>query len=61
MVQDGKAVLKNVTAGRDFGNEIEVVAGLTDHDKVIVNPSDSLVTGQAVQIVNATLPGDVSQ
>jgi RND family efflux transporter MFP subunit len=58
VVQDGKAVLKNVIAGRDFGNEIEIVGGLNDHDQVIVNPSDSLVTGQAVQVVNATLPGD---
>ena len=61
VVQDGKVVLKNLTAGRDFGNEIEVAAGLSDHDQVIVNPSDSLVTGQAVQIVKASLPGDNSQ
>lgn len=61
VVQDGKAVLKNVTPGRDFGNEIEVVDGLNDHDQVIVNPSDSLVTGQEVQVVNATLPGDQAQ
>jgi RND family efflux transporter MFP subunit len=58
VVQNGKAVLKNVTAGHDFGSEIEVIAGLNDHDQVIVNPSDSLVSGEAVQIVNATLPGD---
>jgi RND family efflux transporter MFP subunit len=58
IVQDGKAVLKNVTPGRDLGNEMEIVTGLNDHDQVIVNPSDSLVTGQQVQVVNATLPGD---
>ncbi len=58
VVQNGKVVLKTVTPGHDFGNEIEVVTGLTGQDQVIVNPSDSLVTGQAVQIVNATLPGD---
>jgi hypothetical protein len=61
VVQNGKVVLKNVTAGRDFGDEIEVVAGLSDHDQVVVNPSDSLVSGQAVQIVQATLPGDKPQ
>jgi RND family efflux transporter MFP subunit len=61
VVQDGKVVLKNLTPGRDLGNEIEVVAGLSDHDQVIVNPSDSLVTGQAVQVVQATLPGDNPQ
>lgn len=61
VVENGKAVLRNVTPGHDFGNEIEIVAGLNDHDQVIVNPSDSLVTGQAVQVVNATLPGDNSK
>jgi RND family efflux transporter MFP subunit len=61
VVQDGKAVLKNVTPGHDFGNEIEIVAGLNDSDHVIVNPADSLVNGEAVQVVNAKLPGDNPQ
>jgi RND family efflux transporter MFP subunit len=61
VVQNGKVLLKDVTAGHDLGNEIEVVAGLSGQDQVIVNPSDSLVTGQAVQVVNATLPGDNPQ
>jgi hypothetical protein len=41
-----------------LGAEIEIVAGLNADDQVIINPSDSLVSGQQVQIVNATLPGD---
>jgi RND family efflux transporter MFP subunit len=61
IVEDGKAVLKNVTPGHDFGNEIEIIAGLNDSDHVIVNPSDSLVNGEAVQVVNAKLPGDNPQ
>lgn len=61
VVQNGKVVLKNVTAGRDFGNQIEVVAGLTANDHVIVNPSDSLVSGQSVQTVSVELPGDNAQ
>jgi RND family efflux transporter MFP subunit len=61
VVQNGKVVLKNVTPGHDFGNEIEIVAGLSDSDRVIVNPSDSLVNGQTVQLVNAKLPGDNPQ
>lgn len=61
VVENGKVVLKNVTAGHDFGNEIEIVAGLNDSDHVIVNPSDSLVNGEAVQVVNAKLPGDNPQ
>src|SRR6266436_1240509 len=59
IVKDGKAVLAAVTPGHDFGNEIEIVAGLQPADQVIINPPDSLVSGQQVQIVQATLPGDI--
>jgi RND family efflux transporter MFP subunit len=58
IVRDGKVVLAAVTPGHDFGNTIEIVAGLKADDQVIVNPPDSIVSGQAVQIVQATLPGD---
>jgi len=57
-VKDGKVVLTAVTPGHDFGNQIEIVAGLKANDQVIINPPDSIVSGQAVQIVQATLPGD---
>jgi len=59
IVKDGKVVLTAVTPGHDFGDRIEIVSGLTPDDQVIVNPPDSIVSGQAVQIVQATLPGDV--
>jgi len=58
IVKDGKVVLTAVTAGHDFGNEIEIVSGLKPDDQVIINPPDSIVHGQQVQIVQATLPGD---
>ncbi len=58
VVRDGKIVLVEVTPGHDFGAEIEIVAGLKADDQIVLNPPDSLVTGQQVQIVNATLPGD---
>ena len=59
VVKDGKVVLSAVTPGHDFGNEIEIVAGLKADDQVIINPPDSIVSGQAVEIVQATLPGDI--
>jgi RND family efflux transporter MFP subunit len=59
LVRDGKAVLSAVTPGHDFGNQIEIVSGLKPDDQVIINPPDSIVTGQQVQIVQATLPGDI--
>ena len=58
VVKDGKVVLTTVIPGRDFGNTIEIVAGLNADDQVIVNPPDSIISGQQVQIVQATLPGD---
>src|SRR6201997_3372617 len=58
-VKGGKVALASVTPGRDFGNEIEIVAGLKPDDQVVINPPDSIVSGQQVQIVQATLPGDV--
>jgi RND family efflux transporter MFP subunit len=58
IVKDGKVLIAPVTPGHDFGNEIEIVAGLQANDRVVVNPPDSIVSGQPVQIVDATLPGD---
>jgi RND family efflux transporter MFP subunit len=58
VVREGKAILTDVTPGHDFGAEIEIVSGLKGDDQIVVNPPDSLVSGQAVQIVQATLPGD---
>src|ERR1700733_7081843 len=58
VVKDGKVVLTQVTPGHDFGNEIEIVSGLKANDHVIINPPDSILSGQAVQIAQAALPGD---
>jgi len=59
LVKDGKVTLTAVTPGHDFGNTIEIVSGLKPDDQAIINPPDSIVTGQQVQIVQATLPGDI--
>jgi RND family efflux transporter MFP subunit len=57
-VKDGSVALTTVTPGHDFGDQIEIVAGLKSNDQVIINPPDSIVSGQKVQIVQSTLPGD---
>jgi RND family efflux transporter MFP subunit len=59
VVKDQRVTLTAVTPGHDFGNQIEIVAGLKPDDQIIINPPDSVVTGQQVQIVQATLPGDL--
>lgn len=58
VVKDGKVVVTEITPGHDLGTDIEVLAGLKANDQVIVNPPDSLVTGQQVNVVQASLPGD---
>jgi RND family efflux transporter MFP subunit len=58
IVKDRKVTLAAVTPGHDFGNDMEIVAGVHSGDQVIINPPDSIVDGQHVQIVQATLPGD---
>jgi RND family efflux transporter MFP subunit len=50
VVRQGRAVLLPITLGRDFGTEIEVVAGLNGNEAVITNPPDSLVDGEEVRI-----------
>jgi RND family efflux transporter MFP subunit len=59
IVRDGKVVFSAVTPGHDFGDQIEIVSGIKSDDQVILNPPDSIISGQPVQIVQATLPGDV--
>jgi RND family efflux transporter MFP subunit len=50
-VRDGnKAALVPIVLGRDFGSEVEVVSGLSGQENVMVNPPDSLVEGEQVQI-----------
>jgi len=58
VIRNGKVVLTDLTPGHDFGGEMEVVAGLNADEQVVVNPPDSLVTGQPVNVVQASLPGD---
>jgi RND family efflux transporter MFP subunit len=58
VVKNGNVVVTDVISGHDLGDQIEIVAGLKPTDQVIVNPPDSLVSGQSVKVVQATLPGD---
>jgi RND family efflux transporter MFP subunit len=58
VVLNRRAQLVPITIGRDYGSSVEVVAGLSPTDQVIVNPSDSLTTGTAVQINAANGAGE---
>ncbi|WP_051361602.1 efflux RND transporter periplasmic adaptor subunit [Burkholderia sp. WSM2230] len=48
----GRAALKTVHLGRDFGTRVEITSGLATTDRVIDNPGDSLGAGQPVSIVS---------
>lgn len=50
LVRDGKAELVPVKISRDYGTSVEIVSGLQSTDAVIVDPSDSLVTGTSVHL-----------
>jgi RND family efflux transporter MFP subunit len=50
---DNKAALTAITLGRDFGTEVEVLAGLNENDRIIVDPPDSIVSGETVRIARA--------
>ena len=52
LLQDGHAVVTPVTIGRDYGDKVEIVVGLKAGDSVIVDPSDSLVTGASVRLAD---------
>ncbi|HWX32677.1 MAG TPA: efflux RND transporter periplasmic adaptor subunit [Steroidobacteraceae bacterium] len=46
----GKAQLRTVTLGRDFGTTIEVTSGLDASESVIANPGDAIAPGDAVRV-----------
>lgn len=45
-----------VTVGKDFGNEIEIVSGITEHDQIIENAPDSLTSGTVVRVTDGKQP-----
>ena len=47
---DETVELRPVQVGRDFGQSVEITHGVTTADRVIANPTDSLVSGIKVRI-----------
>jgi RND family efflux transporter MFP subunit len=46
--------LKSVQLGRDLGDSVEIVAGLSPSDRVINNPPETLSAGDKVRVAAAT-------
>jgi hypothetical protein len=49
LVKDGRACLQKVAIGRDFGDSIEIKAGLSAGQTVIISPPDDLRENDPVQ------------
>lgn len=50
VVRNGHVDLVPVEIGHDYGANVEITAGLTSQDRVILNPSDSLAPGERVEV-----------
>jgi len=59
VVRDGRVQLVPISIGQDYGDTVEVTAGLSPEDQVVLNPSDSLVSGTRVEINKNTQTGSV--
>jgi RND family efflux transporter MFP subunit len=55
-----KVVLKPVRLGRDFGDSVEVTAGLAAQDRVIDSPPETLRSGDLVRLAAAATPSPTS-
>jgi RND family efflux transporter MFP subunit len=53
LVRDSHAQLVPVTIGRDYGEKVEILSGLEPRDQVIVDPSDSLISGTVVRVADS--------
>jgi RND family efflux transporter MFP subunit len=54
----GVVQIKPVKIGRDLGKEVEIVAGLSENERVINNPRDSLVNGTKVRAAEMQVHND---
>ncbi len=58
VVSNNKAELQPITIGRDFGSSVEVVAGLNGNENIVINPPDSIESGEEVRVVGSSAPGN---
>ncbi len=49
VTNDNRIHWQKISVGRDFGTRLEVLDGLAENAKVVINPSDDLVEGIQVQ------------
>jgi hypothetical protein len=47
---EGKVRLRGVSIGRNYGDTVEVIDGISGSDRLVLNPSDSLAEGDLVTV-----------
>lgn len=52
IIQDGKAVTRKISIGREIGENIEVLSGLEKGEAVIVSGQINLIDGSLVEVMN---------
>ena len=50
LMPDGKVSLSKVELGRNLGNDVEIISGLSPGASVIDSPPESLTNGQIVRV-----------
>ena len=56
VTNDSRIHWQKISVGRDFGTQLEVLDGLAENAKVVINPNDDLVEGVQVQVKPAEKP-----
>ena len=51
---DNRVHLKTISIGRNYGQTVEILDGLTTADRLVLNPSDSLADGDKVAVAAPT-------
>ena len=57
---DSRIHLKKLSIGRDFGNALEVLDGVSPADQIVVNPPDALAEGELVNIAGQDAQGSAN-
>ncbi|NUA26979.1 efflux RND transporter periplasmic adaptor subunit [Cupriavidus basilensis] len=57
----GRVALRPVSLGRYFGPTVEVLDGIGSGDRLVLNPSDSIASGDLVALAPAPASGDTAE
>ncbi|RRA50312.1 efflux RND transporter periplasmic adaptor subunit [Acidipila sp. EB88] len=61
VVENGRVSLRSVKIGHDFGATVEITEGLKATDEIVVDPSDSLESGDMVRVDSPRVTGSTAE